>query len=325
MVSEDMQIDRSERPTLRIASLLSSATEILFGLGLGEHVVAVSHECDWPPEVAKLPRATRSHIDDNATSGDIDQQVKQQLSAGDPLYAIEEPLLESLAPDVIVTQAQCDVCAVRYDDVLELVNNRPALSDTCVVSLAPESLDDLFDDILRVGQATGAEEQAQRYVAELQARLDAVRESIGEVTALDRPRVAIIEWLDPIMVAGNWTPGMVARAGGRYDLAEDGRHSPYVEWSAVVEYDPEVLVIAPCGFNIERTRQELSVLTARDDWQQLSAVANSRVYLLDGNAYLNRSGPRLVDTVEILAYFLHTDRCELPNTIADQQQAWQPL
>ena len=311
----------------RIASLISSATEILFGLGLGDQVVAVSHECDWPPEVKKLPQVTSSRINDDASSGEIDDEVQQLMATGAPLYDLDREQLESLAPDLIVTQAQCDVCAVRYDDVVELVNSSPRLADTKIVSLAPESLDDLFDDIRRVGEATecevtGTSDAAEQYVDQLQARLKAVRESIGQVSALDRPRVAIVEWLDPIMIAGNWTPGMVVRAGGRYDLAEDGRHSPYVDWSKIVAYDPEVLFIAPCGFDIDRTKSECHRVTSRTGWQQLSAVRAGRVFILDGNAYLNRSGPRLVDTVEILAHLIHPDRCGLPVCVGESQQAW---
>jgi len=309
----------------RIVSLISSATEILYGLGLGDRLVAVSHECDWPAAAASLPQATFSNIDSAAASGQIDDQVKQQLTAGEPLYEIDRELLESLAPDLIVTQAQCDVCAVKYDDVAELVQTSPALAETRIVSLAPEMLDEVLSDIRRVGEAAGVQAAAEDYLQQLERRLRDVQQTVAQAARVDRPRVAIIEWLEPMMIAGNWTPGLVDRAGGKYDLAVEGRHSEYVDWSKLASYDPEVLVIAPCGFDIERTLRETDTLTARSEWRQLSAVRSGRVFVMDGNAYLNRSGPRLVDTAEILSHLIHPGLCGPPAAVGDSAQAWRPF
>ncbi len=315
----------TDKPTQRIASLISAATEMLFALGLADRVVAVSHECDWPPEVATLSRVTSSRVDSAASSLEIDEQVQKQSVAGQPLYEIDREQLEALGPDVIVTQAQCDVCAVRYEDVVELVAASDRLSATNIVSLAPETLTDVLRDITRLGEALDVPQAAAQLVNQLETRLADVEHRVAEVPDAQRPRVAIIEWLEPLMIAGNWTPGLVERAGGRYELAVEGRHSPYAEWSALVEYDPQVLVLCPCGFDVERTLSEVARVTERREWRQLTAVKNGRVCVLDGNAYLNRSGPRLVDTVEILAHLVHPERCGVPASVTDPQQAWRPL
>lgn len=325
MTTEPAHTRRHSNARPRIASLLSSATEILFELGLGEQVIAVSHECDWPPPVATLPRVTSSYLDGNADSLAIDAEVKQRMADGKSLYDIDREKIASLAPDVIVTQSQCDVCAIRYEDVVNMVETNPELTQTQVISLSPESLDDVLHDIRRIGGAVDAIQAAEEFVGRLTTRLDAVESAVGDLERSARPRVVIIEWLDPIMIAGNWTPGLVRRAGGRYDLATEGRHSPYVEWPKIVAYDPEVLVLAPCGFDIARTVSECQPLTKQTGWQQLSAVRNKRVFVMDGNAYLNRSGPRLVDTVEILAHMIHPDRCPAPEPLANAPPAWQPL
>lgn len=314
----------------RVASLLSSATEMLYGLGLADQVVAVSHECDWPPEVAEQPRVTFSHIDDSLSSLEIDTQVKQQSAAGMALYEIDRAQLETLAPDFIVTQAQCDVCAVRYEDVVSLVERSEALRHTKIISLSPDSLVDVLQDIRRLGEQLGATAAAERFLAQLNDRLTAVEAQITGAQVAGAPpeaapRVAIIEWLDPIMIAGNWTPDLVRRAGGQYNLATAGEHSPYVDWSAIVADDPQVLIVAPCGFDIERTWSECQSLAQLDGWQNLSAVRSGRVTIMDGNAYLNRSGPRLIETVEILAHLIHPDRCSMPAGVNESLPAWRQI
>jgi len=276
---------------------------MLYSIGLGERVVAVSHECAWPPEIAGKPRVTYANIDSSQPSGAIDDEVHAQLAAGRPLYEIDRRALVELAPDLIVTQAQCDVCAVKYDDVVETVGSEPALRHAQIVSLNPQSLDDVLADIERIGRAAGAALQAEQYVGSLRERIEHVQHSIGRVAL--RPTVAVIEWIEPLMLAGNWTPELVSLAGGESVLARAGEHSGYTPWSDLCEADPEVILIAPCGFDLPRTLQEAQLLLERESWAQLSAVRAGRVFACDGNAYFNRSGPRLVDTVEMIAHLLH--------------------
>jgi iron complex transport system substrate-binding protein len=271
---------------------------MLFALGLGEQVVAISHECDFPPAALSLPRATRALIDSNRASGQIDAQVRELTASGAALYAVDRDLLCRLAPALIVTQAQCDVCAVRYQDVLDLVAAEPALVHTRVLALNPASLGDILNDIRRVAEAAGVSlDDAGRVVNGLQQRIDRVAAS----RPAQRPRVVCLEWLDPLMAAGNWTPELIALAGGESCLAAAGRHSDYVSWQVVAACNPDVLLIAPCGFDLERSQQEARCLWKLPDFADLAAVHSGCAYVLDGNAYLNRSGPRIVDTLEILA------------------------
>ena len=306
----------------RIASLLASATEILYGIGLGDRVVAVSHECDYPADVAAKPRVTTTLVAADAPSGEIDRQVREMSAAGSALYGIDVERLAELAPDLIVTQAQCDVCAVRYADVLEAVGSVPTLEGTQVVAINPTNLREIFEDIRRVGQATGYEAEAARFVAQLEARVGVVRQKSATMSAADRPRVACIEWIDPPMLAANWMPELVELAGGAYPLSQTGEHSTYADWQSMVRYDPEVVVVMPCGFDLQRTSSEASTLERLADWQTMSAVKNGRVILVDGNAYFNRSGPRIVDSLEILAHLLHPDQFGPPESVADPERVW---
>jgi iron complex transport system substrate-binding protein len=306
---------------MRIASLLSSATEMLFGLGLGSQVLAVSHECDFPAEVERLPRATRSRVDSSQSSGAIDVQVKSLLAAGEPLYEVDRELLARLSPELIVTQAQCDVCAVRYQDVLDAVAAEPRLAGTRVIALNPMSIGDVLADIERLGAATERREAAVEYVASLKTRLRAVEARVGRVPIEQRPRVACIEWIEPLMLAGNWMPELIELAGGRSLLTEPGRHSPYVRWEDLRAADPDAILVAPCGFDLARTRIEALALEKLPGWQNLSAVREGRVHLLDGNAYFNRSGPRLVESVEMVAEILGPagmTKFQAPNPSKDQ-------
>ena len=289
----------------RIASLLSSATEILYGIGLGDRVVAVSHECDFPAEACRKPRATWSRIDSGTSSGEIDQQVQQLCLSGGPLYELNVPLLSELAPDLIVTQAQCDVCAVRLRDVLDLVQSEPSLRKTEVIALNPAGLEDIFADIRRVAQAAGSPMGADRLLHDLRARVAAVRDRTSSLPARQCVRVACIEWTEPLMLAANWVPELVELAGGRHDLTRPKQHSTYAEWEDLIGYDPEVLIVSPCGYALDRGICEARELAQRPGWSKINAVRSGRVYALDGNAYLNRSGPRIVDTLEILAHLIH--------------------
>lgn len=287
--------------SLRIVSLLSSATEMLFALGLGPQVLAVSHECDWPAEVKSLPRATWSRIDSSQSSAAIDEQVKRLFASGEPLYEIAEPLLRDLRPDLIVTQAQCDVCAIRLEDVLRLRDQAPELAKTKVLPLNPNSLADVLHDVERIGKATGTDDRARHLVDSYRERIELITSSTSHLKRADRPRVLCIEWIEPLMPAGNWTPQLIDFAGGISGLAISGEHSDYAVWQAVAEFDPQVILVAPCGFDLPRTLVEATTLPLIPQWPQLTAVRDGRVFAIDGNALLNRSGPRLVESLEVLA------------------------
>ena len=309
----------------RIASLLSSATEILFATGAGPRVVAVSHECDFPDVVKSLPIATRSRIDSGLSSAAIDEQVRGMLATGAPLYEVDREQLRQLAPDLIVTQAQCDVCAVRHADVIDLVQSEPVLANTHIITLNPQSLGDVIADTATLGAAAGCSQQAATFAEELQSRVDAVRQRTALIADARRPRVLCIEWIEPLMPAGNWTPELIELAGGVSGLAVAGRHSRYAEWDEVLALDPEVILIAPCGFDLVRALQEARELPQRDGWRRLAAVRAGRVFAFDGNAYLNRSGPRLVDTLEMVAQLLHPDIFAAPPLAENAQPPWRRL
>jgi iron complex transport system substrate-binding protein len=309
---------------VRIVSLLSSATEILFAIGAGDEVVAISHECDYPPEATKLPRATKSLIDSSQPSGEIDQQVKRRLESGEALYEIDRDLVRQLKPDLIVTQAQCDVCAVKYQDVLDLVAGEPALAMTTVLALNPRSLADIFDDVLRVGEAASRRQAAQQFnYSLLKRQIQVVSKARG--TPYPRPRVAILEWTEPLMGAGNWTPELVDAAGGQPLFGRIGEHSTYIQWTDVVAARPEVLIVAPCGFDLQRSLQEARRLENLSGYRDLPAVAAGCAFVLDGNAYLNRSGPRIIDTLEILAHLIRPDLFSPSEGQLAEGQAWTRL
>lgn len=286
----------------RVVSLIASATEIVAALGARELLVARSHECDFPPDVAALPAVTAPKLDITRPSGDIDRQVKALLEQALSVYRVDADRLRALRPDIIVTQTQCEVCAVSQSDVEAALASwteaRPR-----IVSLAPNALADVFADIARVADALGLHARGQALIARLQGRIDAVA---GTTPALaPRPRVAAIEWIEPLMAAGNWVPELVALAGGDNLFGAAGRHSPWMEWQQLEAADPDVILVLPCGFDIARSVQEMTALTARPGWRRLRAVRDDRVFVVDGNQYFNRPGPRLVESLEILAELLH--------------------
>jgi iron complex transport system substrate-binding protein len=306
---------------MRIVSLLSSATEIVCELGLADQLLAVSHECDFPDAMRDKPRSTFSNVDSLRSSLSIDDQVKSLLAENRPLYEIEKALVRDLRPDLLITQSQCDVCAIKYTDVLDFVAASPELRFTQVLSLNPASLDEVFADVLRIGAAAGAQTAAAKKVADYQTRVNAVRAKTTTLSPHERPRVACIEWTEPLMIAGNWTPQLLAWAGAKIDLtgfdelSSPGDHSRYITWDELLRYDPDVVIMAPCGFDLPRTLQEAQTLTHRSEWKQLSAVRNNRVFAVDGNAYLNRSGPRLVESLEIVAHLLHPQLIPAPQSL----------
>jgi iron complex transport system substrate-binding protein len=297
---------------MRIVSLFPAATEILYALGAGERIVAVSHECNYPTATRAKPRVTRSRICTSASSLAIDAEAKSLLACDESLYLLDADLIERLAPNMIITQAQCDVCAVRYADVVDLCRRRPSLCDTRVLALNPASLADVLNDIGRIAGAAGIQQRGKELIAGLNDRLAAVRELI-RAKSKGQPRVVIIEWLEPVMAAGNWTPELVQIAGGLNGLSVAGNHSVYHDWDEVVAFNPEVVVVAACGFNLERTLEEMHLLARRPRWQSISAVQTARVFAVDGDAYFNRPGPRLVDSVEMLAALLHPGDFPPPN------------
>ena len=289
---------------MRIISLIASSTEIVCALGMEEFLVGRSHECDYPPSVERLPVCTAPKFLVAATSAEIDRQVKEILEQALSVYRVDAGLLASLQPTHIVTQTQCEVCAVSLRDVEEAVGtfigSRPE-----IVALQPNALADVWADIRRVAEALGIPRRGNDLVARLQARMLAIEE---KAHGLPRRRtVACIEWIDPLMASGNWMPELVRMAGGHNLFGEAGRHSPRLEWLEVTAADPEVILVLPCGFDIARTRQELPALTRRPGWENLRAVREGRVVLLDGNQYFNRPGPRLVESLEILAEILHPE------------------
>ena len=292
---------------VRIVSLLSSATEILFALGLDKQVVAVSHECNFPAAAIGKPRATFTRLDTLRTSSAIDDEVKQLAAAGAPLYGVDRELLKHLRPQLIITQAQCDVCAVSYEEVASIVADEPILSEARVMTLNPKRLTDVFTDIQRIGAATDRSAAAAIVLDALRKRVDnaGAARAVGiEAAPL---RVACIEWIEPLMVAANWVPELVALAGGVHGLTETGDHTAYTSWSELANYDPDILIVAPCGFDLQRTVSEAKCLQRIGEWRELRAVRSGRVFAIDGDAYLNRSGPRLVDSVELLAGLLRGD------------------
>jgi iron complex transport system substrate-binding protein len=310
---------------MRIVSLLSSATEILFALGLGDQVLAVSHECDYPPAVSRLPRGTRSLIDSSLPSGQIDAAVGEHVSSGRALYEVDGELIHQLRPDLIVTQAQCDVCAVRYADVIDLVQSDRDLARTRVLALNPGSLAEILGDVERIGAATGTNTVARAYIDSLVERIERIKSRTAGLEVARRPRVICLEWLDPLMAAGNWTPELIALAGGTSGLATAGQHSTYTEAQAILEYDPQVLVVAPCGFDLPRTIQEAQSLLSQVFWGPVEACQTGRVFAVDGNAYLNRSGPRIIDSVEILAHLFHPDLVGEPLWVISGCEPWTRL
>jgi iron complex transport system substrate-binding protein len=292
--------------TPRVVSLIASATEIVHALGCGDWLVGRSHECDFPPEVVALPPCSAAKVDVYADSREIDRQVKSAVAEGRGVYRLESDRLEDLAPTVVLTQNQCDVCAVSLSDVEATVCEFGALPPQ-IVSLQPDSLADVWEDFRRVGRALGVETRAERLVADCESRLAALSQRCLKFERA-RPHVACIEWIEPLMAAGNWMPELVERVGGRNLFGIAGRHSPWMTWDELVAADPDVIALMPCGFDIPRAQSELHWLTHRSEWPALRAVRENRVFVTDGNQYFNRPGPRLVESAEILAEVLYPGR-----------------
>ena len=285
----------------RIVSLLPSATEIVFALGLGERLVGVTHECDYPPAARHKPRLTASALPPAATSAEIDRHVRASVHAGSSLYALDSGALERLAPDLIITQELCAVCAVSYRLVARAA--RRLTSDPRIVSLEPASLEDVFANIATVGELTRAQSAGSELVARLRARVAKLEAHVA-LAPRSKPSVLVLEWSDPPMSGGHWTPGLVRLAGGRSVLGNPGANSTVLGWDAIAAADPDVVILAPCGYGLDAALSAAGELEAQPAWLQLRAVREGRAYALDGNAYVNRPGPRLVDTAELFASVL---------------------
>ena len=301
---------------MRIVSLLPSATEIVCGLGMRECLVGVSHECDYPLDVTGLPRVTQSLITADANSSQIDQMVRDQLRLQNALYSLDQRLLVSLEPDVIVTQSLCDVCAVSESEVSRAVRELPG--EVQVVNLQPNRLSDLFCSIQSVGEATNCMLRSTEYVHQLECEIQEVRTRTESIPR--KPSVVFLEWLDPPYSAGHWSPEIIELAGGHELIGKKGQRSQTVRWEQIVELDPDVMVVACCGLSVSRIMDDIQAV--RCEWETLRCVQNRRVYVVDGSQYFNRPGPRLIDSLQILAHAIHPRVHPLPNGLAPATNAF---
>ena len=300
---------------MRIVSLIPSATEIVFALGAQDALAGVTHECDFPPEARTKPILTSSALPHAAAAAAIDRHVRANLHAGSSLYHLDAALLERLAPDVIITQETCEVCAVSYEIVARAAKR--LRGDPRIVSLEPSSLEDLYANIATVGALCDAGDTAARLVAGLRARAAALRDAVA---GTQRPRTLVLEWTDPAIGPGHWTPELVALAGGEPVLGS-AHEARVLTWDEIAAADPDAVIVAPCGFDLAATHRALAELGDNPAWRSLRALRQGRAYAVDGNAYVNRPGPRLVDTAEIFAALLHgvgSDAARAPG-------AWSPI
>lgn len=290
---------------MRIASLVPSATEMLYALGLGDSVVAVTHECDYPAEASSLPHLTRTVLPPGLSAAEIDRAVKARVAEGQALYELDEELLSSLSPDLIVTQAICAVCAVSYEDVLEVAARLP--SRPRVLQQDPSTLGEMLEDVVRLGEAAGIPHQAHELRGELEGRLATVR---AAVSGASLPRVIALEWLDPPFVGGHWIPEMISIAGGEDVAGPPGLKSPEVSWGEISGLNPDVTIAMPCGWHVEDSRDQAVAY-----WDQIETLGAQRVFAVDAASTFSRPGPRLIDGVELLGHLLHPDLVDPPGSI----------
>jgi iron complex transport system substrate-binding protein len=298
---------------MRIVSLLPSATEILFGIGAGDQVVGVTHECDYPLEARSLPPLTSSLLPAELDAAGIDRHVRASVHAGSSLYGLDDAKLAALEPDLIITQELCAVCAVSYE-IVDRAAKR-LRGDPRVVSLEPSSLEDVFSTIAFVGDLVAAKDGAAALVAGLRVRVDALS---SRVRPARLPRVLVLEWTDPPMSGGHWTPGLVELAGGEPILADPGANSRVLDWEAIAAADPDVVIVAPCGYDLGTSMRAVAALpvAAARTFESLRAVRSGRAFVVDGNAFVNRPGPRLVDTAELFAAAIAGDAGLRPEALA---------
>ncbi len=300
----------------RIATMIASATEIVCALGLENDLVARSHECDYPVSIKKLPVCTAPCFDVDGSSLEIDKRVKSLLEQASSIYRVDAEMLVELGAEVIVTQMQCEVCAVSEKDVHFAMGSllpshlRGTEGEECnspkIVSLSPNNLAEVWQSIRNAAESLGVSSRGERLIHELTARVQAIAANAAAVP--ERPTVACLEWLDPLMAAGNWVPELVELAGARNLFGSAGKHSPWMTWDELIQHDPDVVVALPCGFNLAKTRAEMQTLVQHPAWRKLNAVRNRRVFVTDGNQFFNRPGPRLVESLEILAEIFHPEQ-----------------
>ena len=289
---------------MRICSFLPSATEIVYALGLGADLHGVSHECDYPHDALTKAHVVRSRFDPSEmTSAEIDQTVTDLMSRGEPIYEIDLDVLKSAKPDLVITQELCEVCAVSFEDVQDAVVQLDTPPQ--VISLDPHSLDDVLQTIRQVGEYTGETDRASEYIGGLNKRIALVKSRVASIDS--RPTVACIEWLDPLITAGHWVPEMVQMAGGDDVLAEPGGPSLRIEFQQLADASPDILVLMPCGMTADAAQSQFDGLKDSDRWRELSAFKTGQVYVVDSGALYSRSGPRLVDGLEIFAQMFHAE------------------
>ena len=282
---------------MKIVSLLPSSTEIVCKLGFRENLVGVSHECDYPLSVKDLPILTKPRFSPIESSQKIDNSVQDLLKKGLSVYEVNTDLLKNLAPDLIITQAQCEACAVSLNDVKKAVSdwvgNKPD-----IVSLEPNYLDEVWSDFERVGEKLNSSDSYLKFKTEIEQRLENLKQKSQQLSK--RPTVVCVEWIDPLMIAANWVPELVDIAGGINMLSKPGSHSHIFKWEEIIESNPDFIIMMPCGFDINRTLVEINILKQKPDWSKLEAVKSNHVFVVDGNQYFNRPGPRLIESAEIL-------------------------
>jgi iron complex transport system substrate-binding protein len=289
---------------LKIVSFLPSATEMVCLLGLTDQLVGITHECDYPAAIRQKPVVVRNALDlEKLSRADIDKAVNERLSAGQSLYRVDEELLRRLSPDLLLTQNLCEVCAPSGNEVSQVLNSLPKKPD--ILWMTPKSLAQIFDNIRDLGAATGRSTEAQTFIAAAQARLNQI--AARARSASTRPRVFCMEWIDPVYCSGHWVPEMVELAGGEDRLGRKGTDSVRIDWAEVVNWDPEVLVVSPCGFHLDKSARQAKQLASYPGWSELSAVRQGAVYAVDASSYFARPGPRIVDGVELLAHLIHPE------------------
>ena len=288
----------------RVLSLLSSTTEVVYALGCEDQLVGRSHECDYPPEVMTLPICTKPKFNVDGSSIEVDGQVKSILQNALSVYYINEDLLKELKPDIILTQSQCEVCAVSEKDVKSVVKNITGINPD-IISVEPNSVKDIFKDIKIIAEALNVVDKGADLIGFMKNRIRTLKKSYDDKSELT---VAAIEWIDPLMAAGNWVPELIEMAGGINLFGEAGKHSPWMEYKDLIEKDPQTIIIMPCGYNIQKSIFEIDSLIKQKGWQKINAVQNNKVYITDGNQYFNRPGPRIIESLEILIEIFHDDK-----------------
>ena len=288
----------------KVLSLLSSTTEVVYALGCEDQLVGRSHECDYPPAVMTLPICTKPKFNVDGSSIEVDGQVKSILQNALSVYYINEDLLKELKPDIILTQSQCEVCAVSEKDVKSVVKNITGINPD-IISVEPNSVKDIFKDIKIIAQALNVVDKGADLIEFMKYRIRTLKKSYNDKSELT---VAAIEWIDPLMAAGNWVPELIEMAGGINLFGEAGKHSPWMEYKDLIEKDPQTIIIMPCGYNIQKSIFEIDSLIKQKGWQKINAVQNNKVYITDGNQYFNRPGPRIIESLEILIEIFHDDK-----------------